>query len=284
MYQLATDRNGFHRCPRLNTTSGLGRSSAAIGRVLRHPHKRQRVPLAHAVVRHRQHVRPPQAEDQQHLHRPGADAAHLGEPLHDIRVRHLHDGGSAMAPCRRASWRRGPSSPWSCCPKRRRRAALHRACRAAPSARDRRRSIRAPGDGSSPRPFRATAGTGSLRAAIRTAKAARPGACVNGPTRSISAPSLGSRARKMGDALRSGSKGSLRLRPSGGMDGVYPMAQSPTRRPAQFLIHCLSTLKGLGAGASPAVFTRGCVNRRHRSPIRCEAKNRSPAVREPTTR
>ena len=30
-YQLATDRNGFHRCPRLKTTSALGRSSAAIG-------------------------------------------------------------------------------------------------------------------------------------------------------------------------------------------------------------------------------------------------------------
>src|SRR3954454_2161376 len=33
-YQLATERNGLHFWPRLNSTSGLGRSVTAIGRVL----------------------------------------------------------------------------------------------------------------------------------------------------------------------------------------------------------------------------------------------------------
>jgi hypothetical protein len=39
--------------------------------------------VAHAVVVHRQHIRPTELEHQHHLHRPGPDAAHLREPRDD---------------------------------------------------------------------------------------------------------------------------------------------------------------------------------------------------------
>src|SRR2546427_744437 len=45
--------------------------------------------LADAVVGRGQHVRPREPEDQQHLHRPGADPAHRSEPLDDLRIREL---------------------------------------------------------------------------------------------------------------------------------------------------------------------------------------------------
>jgi len=43
--------------------------------------------VAHPVVVHRQHIRPPELEHQHHLHRPRTDAAHLREPGDDFRVR-----------------------------------------------------------------------------------------------------------------------------------------------------------------------------------------------------
>ena len=53
--------------------------------------KCEREPLAHAIVGHRQHIRPPHAENQQHFHRPRPNPAHRRQPLDNLRVRHLPD-------------------------------------------------------------------------------------------------------------------------------------------------------------------------------------------------
>jgi len=46
--------------------------------------------VAHPVVVHRQHIRPPELEHQHHLHGPAADAAHLREPRDDGFVVERH--------------------------------------------------------------------------------------------------------------------------------------------------------------------------------------------------
>src|SRR5258708_20813817 len=48
--------------------------------------ERRGIAFADAIVVDRQHVRAAQAEDEQHLHRPPADAAHLDEALDDRLV------------------------------------------------------------------------------------------------------------------------------------------------------------------------------------------------------
>ena len=92
-YQLATERKGAQRCPRLKSDVGLGqivgRERAGFGHAL----EGERKALAHAVVGDRQHIGPAQAEDEQHLDGPGADAAHFGEALDDVGVGHFADGG-----------------------------------------------------------------------------------------------------------------------------------------------------------------------------------------------
>src|SRR5688572_4232838 len=50
--------------------------------------ERQRKPFSHPQISQWQYVGPSQLEDQQHLHRPPAYAAHSGEPLHDLLVLH----------------------------------------------------------------------------------------------------------------------------------------------------------------------------------------------------
>ena len=55
--------------------------------------RRQRVdedePCAHAVVVRRPHAEPPEVNEQEHLGRPAADAAHGREPLDDLSIRQL---------------------------------------------------------------------------------------------------------------------------------------------------------------------------------------------------
>ena len=83
---------GFQRAPRFS--SSFARRQLALP-------EGDREALADAVVVRRQHVRAAEAEDQQHLHGPAADAAHRGEALDDRLVR----------PCgaaRRASGSRRP--------------------------------------------------------------------------------------------------------------------------------------------------------------------------------
>ena len=46
------------------------------------------IALPHAEIVHRQHIRPPEGEDQQHLHSPAADAANGCQPLDQRFVGH----------------------------------------------------------------------------------------------------------------------------------------------------------------------------------------------------
>jgi hypothetical protein len=66
------------------------------------------IAIPYAEIVHRQHVRPPQREDQQHLHRPSPHAANRRQPLDQIGV----GQSRRTAPCRhRAIHRRGTDRP-----------------------------------------------------------------------------------------------------------------------------------------------------------------------------
>ena len=56
--------------------------------------KGEREAFAHAVVGYGQHIGAAQAEDEQHLHGPGADAANFGKAFDDVGVAHLADSGA----------------------------------------------------------------------------------------------------------------------------------------------------------------------------------------------
>ena len=92
-YQLATERKGRPALAAAEDHVGLGQVGGFNGARFGQALEGERVAFAHAVVGHGQHVGPAHAEDEQHLHGPGADAAHLGEAFDDVGVGHFADGG-----------------------------------------------------------------------------------------------------------------------------------------------------------------------------------------------
>ncbi len=74
-------------------TSGLGRRSGGDLLCGLEAEEGEREAFADAVVVDRKHVRTAEAEDEQHLDGPAADAAHLGEVLDDGLVGHAANAG-----------------------------------------------------------------------------------------------------------------------------------------------------------------------------------------------